>query len=107
MYKLTVCQGSAYTQTHIHIHIHTYTYTYTHTYTYTYAHMYQPLPAFTTLTDDFRGTLDHIFISAHMTPYAHLEMFSEETIFEEKSLPSSRYPSDHMACMALFSLDTV
>jgi mRNA deadenylase 3'-5' endonuclease subunit Ccr4 len=69
--------------------------------------MYQPLPAFTTLTDDFRGTLDHIFISAHMTPCAHLEMFSEETIFEEKSLPSSRYPSDHMACMALFSLDTV
>jgi hypothetical protein len=32
-------------------------------------------------------------------------MFSEETILEEKSLPSSRYPSDHMACLALFTIE--
>ena len=66
---------------------------------------YDPMPAFTTLTDTFRGTLDHIFLSPQFTSHAHLDMFAEETILEETSLPSSRYPSDHMACMVLLTAD--
>ena len=92
---------------------------------------YDPLPQFTTLTDDFRGTLDHIFLTPQLASHAHLEMFDEKVILEvrtrpdlaspdlhgcsrcqphdtcpwqEKSLPSSRYPSDHMACMVLVEI---
>ena len=43
---------------------------------------YDPLPDFTTLTDDFRGMLDHIFLTPRVCALAHLDMFSEETILE-------------------------
>ena len=43
---------------------------------------YDPLPEFTTLTDDFRGMLDHIFLTPEVTSCAQLEMFPEQVILE-------------------------
>lgn len=43
---------------------------------------YDPLPEFTTLTDDFRGMLDHIFLTPQVISQAHLEMFPEQVILE-------------------------
>ena len=50
---------------------------------------------------EISGALDHIFVTPQLKAVAQLEMFSEDVIAEERSLPSSRYPSDHMACMTV------
>jgi hypothetical protein len=42
-----------------------------------------------------------MLVTPQLKAVAQLEMFSEDVITEERSLPSSRYPSDHMACLAV------
>mmetsp|Transcript_49813 Transcript_49813/g.164929 ORF Transcript_49813/g.164929 Transcript_49813/m.164929 type:complete len:352 (-) Transcript_49813:93-1148(-) len=65
---------------------------------------YEPPPAYTTLTDTFRGCLDHILLTRHWRCLATLDMIDEADILAEKSLPSSRFPSDHMPVLAVLSL---
>jgi len=50
---------------------------------------------------EIRGAIDYILVTPQLKAVAQLEMFSEDVITEERSLPSSRYPSDHMACLAV------
>jgi len=81
--------------------------------TKTYSHplalrpAYNPLPQFTTLTDDFRGTLDHIFLTPQLVSHAHLAMFPEAVILEVSARLHVQTPSPVMllSCIRMTGCD--
>uniref|UniRef100_A0A7S3ANS8 HTH La-type RNA-binding domain-containing protein n=1 Tax=Haptolina ericina TaxID=156174 RepID=A0A7S3ANS8_9EUKA len=61
-------------------------------------------PLFTNFTSKFVGTLDYIFYDTQtLTPTQLLMLPKEDTVRLEGSLPSSRFPSDHLPLMAHFA----
>ena len=54
---------------------------------------YDPPPEFSTLTDGFRGCLDHIFLSPNIWAEVLLDMYSEALILENKCAAPPETPN--------------
>ncbi|KAL1495395.1 hypothetical protein AB1Y20_016763 [Prymnesium parvum] len=68
-----------------------------------YATLLGQEPLFTNFTAKFVGTLDYIFYEPNtLQPVEILMLPTEDTVRLEGSLPSSRFPSDHLPLMARF-----
>ena len=65
----------------------------------------ETFPKFTNYTENFKGTLDHIFYNKDRLEVTHLLETPEELqLVREKGLPSTLYPSDHVRIEAILRL---
>lgn len=65
-------------------------------------------PPFTNYTDSFKDCLDYIFYqsdSLELVQYVPLP--SEEDLSKETAIPSSYFPSDHVALIADFKVKNI
>lgn len=61
-------------------------------------------PQFTNFTGKFCGNIDYIFYSQNLQVLKILQLISKEDLKNETSLPSLKYPSDHLKIYAEFIL---